>query len=498
MLVPSHLILSGMRRELTALYPGTLPEGSSPLALISAARVLEARERGGVPFIQSRLDTLNALLAQLASLPLRVPNWANDVSALQARVAQAKQHTCLQDLEEAHKQVLTDTERLLARLIASPALSSEEHSKLVAIVSAWESADRRAIAPIPKDEAQVDTTITQEKMERYLQQRFNEPTLKVTRFQPLPGGYGKQTILMDVSGKALDGPLVLRRDPGEPPVDNDCHRIHNEYRIIRAVFERGFPAPEALWLDTEHELLPGGDFIVMRRAPGETGGNVFRSKDSISRQLLQVLAEAMARLHTMPPCLELGDLTQSIRTDAWSLSIPESITRYLQEWLHIYQTNTHNPSLTLMGLYGWLLANVPQAEGRPALLHGDIGFHNMVVHEGRLSVLLDWEFAHVGDPAEDLGYVRNVIHGPDWDTFMQLYRAAGGPEVDPVRLHYFQVWAHVRNASASNLAMGTLADGRQNELKLLHTGHYHFPLFIQAACDLIAAGPYGETKAVDY
>src|SRR5690606_30609210 len=102
-------------------------------------------------------------------------------------------------------------------------------------------------------------------------------------------------------------------------------------------------------------------------------GNVFRSKDSISRQLLQVLAEAMARLHTMPPCLELGDLTQSIRTDAWSLSIPESITRYLQEWLHIYQTNTHNPSLTLMGLYGWLLANVPQAEGRPALLHGDIG-----------------------------------------------------------------------------------------------------------------------------
>jgi hypothetical protein len=59
-------------------------------------------------------------------------------------------------------------------------------------------------------------------------------------------------------------------------------------------------------------------------------------------------------------------------------------------------------------------------------------------------------------------------------------------------LHFFQVWGHVRNASASNLAMGRLETGAIPDLKLAYTGHYHFPHFIQAACDLIEAGPGGQ------
>lgn len=498
MLAPSHRILNGMRHELSALYPGPQAEGSVGQGLTSAVRVLEVREQGGTAFIRVRLETLDGLIAQLANLPLKAPQWVNGMNELRERIREARQQACLDDLERAHRQVLAVAEGLLADMIADPALTLADRTQLVAVIGAWEIADRRAIAPLPSDERPVDTAITQEKMERYLQQRFSEPGMKVTKFQPLPGGFGKQTILMEVDGKALNGALVVRRDPGDPVVDNDCHRIRDEYRVIRAAFERGFPAPDALWLDTEHELLPGGDFIVMRRARGETGGNVFRSKGAVSEQLFQVLAEGMARLHTMPPCVELGDLTQSIRTEEWTLTIPQSVTRYVEDWLRIYLRDTHNPSPALMSLYGWLLANVPQAEGKPVLLHGDIGFHNMLIEDGHLSVVVDWEFAHVGDPAEDLGYVKNVIGDANWDNFMKLYRAAGGPAVDVARLHYFQVWAHVRNASASNLLMGTFESGKQNELKIVHSGHYHLPLFTQAACALIAAGPSGKIQAVEY
>ena len=108
----------------------------------------------------------------------------------------------------------------------------------------------------------------------------SEPDITVTDLRPLPGGFGKQTILFSVAGRALSGDFVMRRDRDEPTLDNDCHRIVNEYPVIRAAFGHGFRAPEALWLDTEHRALPGGDFIVMRRAPGSPGGSVFSAAGS--------------------------------------------------------------------------------------------------------------------------------------------------------------------------------------------------------------------------
>ena len=52
-------------------------------------------------------------------------------------------------------------------------------------------------------------------------------------------------------GKALAGDFVMRRDPGDnQSLLNDCHEVAREYPVIRAAFERGFPAPDALWLDT--------------------------------------------------------------------------------------------------------------------------------------------------------------------------------------------------------------------------------------------------------
>jgi aminoglycoside phosphotransferase (APT) family kinase protein len=76
-------------------------------------------------------------------------------------------------------------------------------------------------------------------------------------------------------------------------------------------------------------------------------------------------------------------------------------------------------------------------EGAPCVVHGDIGAHNLLVHDDRLTAILDWEFSRVGDPAEDLGVARpNVIACMDWDEFLRIYRDAGGR---PVPLGVFSV-----------------------------------------------------------
>lgn len=49
--------------------------------------------------------------------------------------------------------------------------------------------------------------------------------------------------------------------------------------------------------------------------------------------------------------------------------------------------------------------------------------------------VLDWEFVHVGDPAEDLGNVRVYAESVmSWDEFMRIYIEAGGRPVPERRV----------------------------------------------------------------
>ena len=99
-------------------------------------------------------------------------------------------------------------------------------------------------------------------------------------------------------------------------------------------------------------------------------------------------------------------------------------------------------------LLDWLRANVPAPPPRPVLVHGDVGFHNILVQGDGVTALLDWERAHVGDPAEDLAYVRPGLSDViAWEDFMQDYVEAGGSAPSPESLHFYSVWQDVWRAS---------------------------------------------------
>jgi aminoglycoside phosphotransferase (APT) family kinase protein len=356
---------------------------------------------------------------------------------------------------------------------------------------AWESDDllRQAVGSSAADNAGAVVEINRDNLTAYLRERFGEPGLCVTLLQPLAGGFGKQTMLFDVTGTAVQGSFVMRRDIGRnASVPNDCHLTRQEYQVIKAAYARGFPAPDALWLDTEHRLLPGGDFIVMRRSPGKLPGNFFGARTEIPPGLADSLADIMARLHTLPPLEELGALTDSIRPELWEMQARDCIERYIRNWYELFLREENTPSPGLMSLYGWLLDHVPDRAGRPVLLHGDIGFHNFLFDAGALTAVLDWEFAHIGDPAEELGYVKVTLGSAlDWDKLMARYQTAGGAPVDAATLRYFQIWAYVRNASAANLISTLFNNGHVDDLKLAILPVAHIPHFIRGAQALIDA-----------
>ena len=198
------------------------------------------------------------------------------------------------------------------------------------------------------------------------------------------------------------------------------------------------------------------------------------------------MASSCAQLHTLPKLDTLGDLTSSIRRDSWQSSTTEVVQKYIAEWYQMYMNNPHIPSPALVTLYGWLLDNVPANKEKPVLLHGDIGFHNMLLIDGELSCLVDWEYAHLGDPAEDMAYIKNTAgHLLDWEAFIALYTQKSGFTIDTERLRFFQIWGHVRNATSAYMASALFATGEVDELKFAILPFTYITRFIDEAQQLI-------------
>ncbi len=126
------------------------------------------------------------------------------------------------------------------------------------------------------------------------------------------------------------------------------------------------------------------------------------------------------------------------------------------------QSSRREPLLSFA--LGWLRRNLPERVERTALLQGDTGPGNFLYHEGRVSAVLDWEFAHFGDPLEDLGWicVRDVATPfGDLGARFRLYEKLTGLPLDLARVRYYRVAAMVRTIAAlvvANQALDANAD----------------------------------------
>lgn len=103
----------------------------------------------------------------------------------------------------------------------------------------------------------------------------------------------------------------------------------------------------------------------------------------------------------------------------------------------------------------WLGARLPEA-APPRLVHGDFRNGNFLVGpEAGLTGVLDWELAHRGDPAEDIGWLcmRSWRFGADARQaggfasradFLADYRAAGSEAMPDARLRFWEAVAALK------------------------------------------------------
>lgn len=439
---------------------------STRLAFETALALILARDVGGVAEAQRRLDAARANIGLALG---QQPDAGSDDTNGAASV---------RSLDQARAALLYRAEQALAGM-APPSWQSIK--ALCENEAAALSVGRQAAL-----QEAADTEIDGPKLERYLRDRTGDPALDLAEFKPLMGGFGKETYLFRASGRELDGEFVIRRDQPAELVPGACHKVSHEFEVVKAVWEAGFPAPEALWLERNSSLLPGADFIVMRRSAGAPAGTLVGATGETDPTLNDQLGETMGRLHSLPPLMDLGDLTESIRRDQWHWPAEKVLRTYIDDMRGMLLNLPHAPSLATVAAWNWLAENMPDDLGSPCLIHGDIGFHNMLLTDGRLSCLLDWENTQIGHPGMDLGYVFNAAGATlDWPRVMRAYAAAGGTPLNERQLLYFRIMMLVRIATTVNVGPSHLFCGEVLNLRLLNAEVQFRPPVLQRMAQLI-------------
>lgn len=299
-----------------------------------------------------------------------------------------------------------------------------------------------------------DHSLNTENVTAYLRRHFpNSPQIEAVSVSTVPGGRSKRTTAITVANTTeLPEKLIMRQDF---ILKYAGQSIRNEVGPLKLLDGLGLPVPRPLHYESEETDL-GGPFFFTDRAPGVPAGTFFGPSLSAPGAITD-LASALAKLHTIPP------------EDA-GIAMPDGDPRSLvqaeiDKFWDIWRRNTTRGSALIDYAYARTrqLADLPY-EGRPTLVHGDVGGYNWLVDNDRLSVILDWEFLHVGDPAEDLGVMRPFVEmAMPWDRFMEMYRAAGGPAVPESRIELAEMLHWLKGTtlvatSARNFAEGGTRD----------------------------------------
>ena len=286
----------------------------------------------------------------------------------------------------------------------------------------------------------------------------------VTQMKPISGGNARRAhafeAAWDVGGTHHSVPCIMlaKAEPGQLETD-----LETEFRVLRALENTGVPAPPALWVDLTGDSL-GSPTLIMERIGGTSNIKALLAAEPAvtNRAVAADLAAAAAKLHVLDwRGKNLGTLVAPSPTNA--------AREQVAYWENLFLKNRMEPLPAMVAAFQWLKAHAPTAE-RIALLHGDFRFGNFLYNGPRITALLDWEMAHLGDPMEDLAWAYRPLWSPEHhlplEDFAALYTQHSGVPVPAANLRFYRLFSEIKHAVISLNAARAFADGRATSLRM--------------------------------
>ncbi len=285
---------------------------------------------------------------------------------------------------------------------------------------------------------------------------------RVSELRRLTGGASRVTSSFDLTtaeGETQGLILQQYRSGGL----SSPEQVHCEVALLRAAHDAGVPTPRVVATGVNDET--SSSWLVVERLTGET----------IPRKILRDAEWALARTRLSEQCAQaLADIHRIDASTIPGLAARDPFERPLT---FLDAIGVVRPALEYA--VQWLERNRPESLHK-VVVHGDFRMGNLLVNADGLGGVLDWELAHQGDPAEDIGWLsaRSWRFGGEGavaglgsiDELLAAYRAAGGSAISADRVRWWQIYAAVKWAVICALQAASHLSGTTKSLELAAIG----------------------------
>jgi len=254
-----------------------------------------------------------------------------------------------------------------------------------------------------------------------------------------------------------DWEAVLRRPP-LGPVPPRAHDMPREFKILRQLHPLFVLAPEPYVL-CEDTAVIGAPFYVMERRRGLVLDTDLPSDwtpdPQLHREIAETLVAVLVDLHAVD--WQAAGLAEIGHPQGY-------MQRQVSGWIERYQrARTADDVAGFDRLSAWLTDELP-ASPPPTMIHNDYKLNNVLLDARdprRMTAVLDWEMATVGDPLSDvasllvywtepgeadmMGGLKSVTAEPGFPSraeILQLYASASGRDVSA--LHWYLAFAYFK------------------------------------------------------
>lgn len=301
------------------------------------------------------------------------------------------------------------------------------------------------------------------------------------------GGQSNPTFKLTAGGKRY---VLRRKPPGE--LLKSAHAVDREFRVINALANTDVPVAKAYHL-CEDESIIGSMFYVMEYVDGRVlwDPSLPEQTPEQRRAIFTEMNRVLAALHSVDiQAVGLSDYGKP----------GNYFERQIGRWTKQYQASETEHCQEMETLIDWLPKNLPEDDGKVALVHGDFRLDNMMFAKDSETVLalVDWELSTLGHPYADLAYQcmqlrmangtimsglggldREALGIPSEEEYVAQYcQRLGIANID--NWNFYLAFSFFRFAAILQGVKKRALDGNASNQRALEMGEFVLPLAKQA------------------
>ena len=269
--------------------------------------------------------------------------------------------------------------------------------------------------------------------------------ISLLSFERIFGGASRETYKIRIKDQFNnEEKLILRRTQESSLIETSQS---TEYLAYSAYQDTSVPVPLMIDINEDQEIL-GAPFMLMQQLDGVAASpftpNVYSPHEQkLGEQFWSILGEIAKK-----------DIADDFINQFDNTEIDPCWKKELDKWVGVIREDSISVEPILEAGIRKLYGNEPKESKKKSLVHGDYRNGNFLFLEDRITGILDWEMAHIGEPLEDLAWALSPIWS--WQDkekpayliarqeALSIWEKASGLVIDENDLKWWELFACVK------------------------------------------------------